>query len=587
MFVRTPAENMVLRTAERQRRRSGWIVAEIFLGALMLANAIAQPSAVVVRGLEAGAPDVDRGEMLLSELNCTACHAAAPAVIARLAPASAPLLGTAAARMRADYLRAFIRDPVATKPGTTMPALLHGMSDTERDETAALLVQFLESVAPPKPAAAVTLDRAAFEQGRVLFHRVGCVACHAPREPAMNLFPKTAVPTDPDAAQFVLKQLNETSVPLGDLRREYAPSELARFLLDPLATHPTGRMPSLNLTEAEAGAIATYLEFSGPETNPPPAAIAGAAAFVVEAARAKRGRDLFASLGCAACHELGFGQPNVVSTLAAKPLANLNADSPDGCLAATPAAGRPRYQFSDAQRAALRATLAGRARLAQPLTAEEEVATTMVRLDCFACHSRAGYGGPTPSRADYFTTLTDADLGDEGRLPPHLTGVGDKLRAAWLREVLVQRGAVRPYMATRMPQFGAANVVQLVAEFGAADAPPLPAWPVVRGSAEMGRRLVGTNGCSCITCHRYGGRPSLTLSVMDLTQMAKQLKPEWFRQYLLDPTALRPGTRMTSFWLDGKATVQTILGGDTERQIRSIWLYLLYGDRAPPPAGLP
>ncbi len=578
---------MVLRSAEGQRRLCGRIVAGIFLGALTLANAFAQPGALVVRGLEAGAPDVDPGEILLGELNCTACHVAAPAITARLTPASAPLLGTAAARMRADYLRAFIRDPVATKPGTTMPALLHDMTDAERDETDESLVQFLESLAPPKPVAAMPLDRAAFAQGRVLFHRVGCVACHAPREPAAALFPKTAVPTDPDAARFVLKQLNNTSVPLGDLRRAYAPGELTRFLLDPLVTRPAGRMPSLNLTEAEAHTIATYLEFSGPETNPPPTAIAGAAAFVVDAAKAKRGRDLFASLGCAACHELGFGQPKIVSTLAAKPLADLNADSPDGCLAATPAAGRPRYQFNDAQRVALRVTLASRARLAQPLTAAEQVATTMVRLDCFACHSRAGYGGPTPSRADYFTTLTDADLGDEGRLPPHLTGVGDKLRSEWLREVLIQRGAVRPYTATRMPQFGASNVVQLVAEFGAADAPPLPAGPVVRGSAEMGRRLVGTNGCSCITCHRYGGRPSLTISVMDLTQMAKQLKPEWFRQYLLDPTALRPGTRMPGFWLDGKATVQTILGGDTERQIRSIWLYLLYGDHAPPPDGLP
>ena len=49
------------------------------------------------------------------------------------------------------------------------------------------------------------------------------------------------------------------------------------------------------------------------------------------------------------------------------------------------------------------------------------------------------------------------------------------------------------------------------------------------------------------------------LTPLQRMQMAKQLRPEWFRQYLLEPTALRPGTRMPGFWPDGKATVLTPL----------------------------
>jgi len=550
-------------------------------------RAQAQPSALVVRGLAAQAPGVDPGEILLGELNCIACHTASATVQARLASKPGPLLGEAAQRIRPVHLRAILRDPVAAKPGTTMPALLPGLTDAEREDTVEALAQFLSSLAKPQPAVPKSASGEAVAQGRSLYHRVGCVACHPPVEPAFALYQRTAAPTDPATAAFVLRQLDQTSVPLGNLAAKFAPGELARFLLDPLHARPGGRMPSSSLTAAEAGAMAAYLESVHAGTNAPSAAQASVPTGAVEAAKARHGGELFASLGCAACHELGPSQPRVTSTLKAKPFADLDPAAHDGCLASDPGLGRPHYQFSEAQRDALRATLAGRSRLDRPQTAAERVAATLTRRDCVACHARDGYGGPSPSRADYFSTVTDADLGDEGRLPPHLSGVGRKLRSSWLREVLARHGAERPYLATRMPQFGASNVLHLVAAFQSADAPPLLAGPVIAGSAEMGRRLVGTNGCSCLTCHRWNGRPSLTISVMDLTQMAKQLRPEWFWQYLLEPTALRPGTRMPGFWPDGKATVRAFADGDTERQIRSIWLYLLYGSQAPPPAGLP
>jgi cytochrome c len=468
-----------------------------------------------------------------------------------------------------------------------MPALLQGMTDSEREDAVEALARFLSSLAKAEPAVPKPSSSAAVELGRSLYHRVGCVACHPPLEPAFALFRRTAAPTDPATAAFVLRQLDQTSVPLGNLTAKYAPGELAQFLLDPLRTRSGGRMPSSNLTVDEAGAVAAYFESVHFRTNAASAAQAPVPPGGADAGKARHGGELFASLGCAACHELGPGQPRVTSTLAAKSFASLDPAAPGGCLASDPGRGVPRYQFSETQRTALQATLAGRSRLDRLQTAAERVAATLTRLDCVACHARDGYGGPAPSRADYFATLTDADLGDEGRLPPHLSGVGRKLRPSWLREVLTRHGAERPYMATRMPQFGGTNVLHLVAAFRAADAPLLPAGPVINGSAEMGRRLVGTNGCSCITCHRWNGRPSLTISVMDLTQMVKQLRPEWFRQYLLEPTALRPGTRMPGFWPDGKATVRTLVDGDTERQIRSIWLYLLHGVPAPSPAGLP
>jgi hypothetical protein len=43
---------------------------------------------------------------------------------------------------------------------------------------------------------------------------------------------------------------------------------------------------------------------------------------------------------------------------------------------------------------------------------------------------------------------------------------------------------------------------------------------------------------------------------------------------------------MPAFWPEGAATVTSILGGDTLRQIASIWSYLSLGVDAPPPPGL-
>jgi hypothetical protein len=102
----------------------------------------------------------------------------------------------------------------------------------------------------------------------------------------------------------------------------------------------------------------------------------------------------------------------------------------------------------------------------------------------------------------------------------------------------------------------------------------------------MGRRLAGTGGYACISCHTFGPYQSLGISVMDMTHMAKRLRYDWFHRYLVDPPSLRPGTRMPAFWPDGKPTLPDLLGGDTTRQINAIWAFLSQGVAAEPPPGL-
>ncbi len=212
----------------------------------------------------------------------------------------------------------------------------------------------------------------------------------------------------------------------------------------------------------------------------------------------------------------------------------------------------------------------------------------MTALNCYACHSREGQGSPTGLRRAYFKAVGTVDLGEEGAIPPTLDGVGAKLRPAWLQQVLLKGAGVRPYMATRMPQFGEANVKSLGAAFEQADAGLRtgPELAVVHGCVINGLRLVGNEGLSCISCHNIAGHRSLGVPAMDLTTAPERLNSDWFRRYLLNPASLRPGTRMPSFWPDGVAANKAIFNGDTERQVGAIWSYLSVGRSAGLPPGL-
>jgi hypothetical protein len=195
---------------------------------------------------------------------------------------------------------------------------------------------------------------------------------------------------------------------------------------------------------------------------------------------------------------------------------------------------------------------------------------TLQALNCIACHERDGKGGPDAARKPYFQG--DHNLGDTGRYPPPLTGIGGKLRPEWLAKVLAGENRVRPYLKTKMPQYGAATA-ELGKLLGVADA--RAALKFEGGDDTAGRKLMGTQGgAGCITCHRWGDRPSLGIQGPDLSNTAARLQEGWLREYLINPAAYRPGTLMPSFWPAGQSFNPTILGGDTDKQIASIYKFI-------------
>ena len=184
------------------------------------------------------------GALLAGELNCLSCHSAEENVTAGVSTKQAPNLMGIGARVKPDYLRKYIADPIGAKPGTTMPDLMHGLSGEESKQQVEALVHFLLSLTIER----LSQDEAligARRRGETLYNDVGCVACHDSKGDNGVSLP--------------------TSVAHGDLDAKYTLGGLAGFLKNPLQSRPSGRMPSLNLTQREAQDIAAFLLPNVPE----------------------------------------------------------------------------------------------------------------------------------------------------------------------------------------------------------------------------------------------------------------------------------------------------------------------------------
>ena len=301
-----------------------------------------------------------------------------------------------------------------------------------------------------------------------------------------------------------------------------------------------------------------------------------------------KGRLLFAQHGCAACHQHGEGDQRVVSESQPQAFDKLNPTA--GCLSENPAPKVPQFALSLRQRTDIQAAIS-ESRAAAPNTAAPaaEIRSVMLSLNCFACHSRDALGGPSEPLNHVFTG-TIPEMGDEGRVPPPLTGAGDKLNDDWLKRILTEGGKDRPYMQTRMPAFGAKHAETLLPRLAQTDR--LESVPEVtfaeadhRVKADA-RTLVGDQALSCIKCHRFDNLAATGLQSLDMTTMTTRLRRDWFHRYLLDPQKYRPGTRMPAAWPGGNSIIPHVLDGNASMQIEAIWKYLLDGKRAKIPSGL-
>jgi cytochrome c2 len=198
--------------------------------------------------------------------------------------------------------------------------------------------------------------------------------------------------------------------------------------------------------------------------------------------------------------------------------------------------------------------------------------------NCRGCHVVEGKGG------DFLTAKRQiiADF-DEQLGPPHLTGEGARVQPEWLFTFLrdPSKNGIRPgvhpewvygeaepleKMAVHMPTFPfsseqATAVVRYFAAWEGAEYPYVqPHVKPLVGDEKLDALLhmnsSNDTGGNCISCHFVGpfpverGKTDLEKMGPNLGLVAKRLRPEWVRAWIIKPSDWAPYTKMPAFWPD-------------------------------------
>lgn len=545
------------------------------------------------------AASAKRGLSHFRRVGCAACHDSPADGATPLATSVPfPVLGQ---KYSIQSLATFLKDPLAVRPSGRMPAL--GLKDEEyrdlanyflRDREVAANVEFttyqgsweklpdFESVKPDKKGTSAGFDLSAAGRENNFGIRF-----------STHLFIKAAgeyqlILGSDDGSRLLIDGEAAVSVDGIHPHEEKRSSRRLEAGWHPVVVEyfQGGGEWSLSVEIEGNGLVRQPLAGLVALSTETPLAEQSKDHFAVDEELARQGQTLFGSLGCANCHQLKRDDKPIAAAKSAKPWKELTGTG--GCLSATPAVGVPNYRFAPRQVAAI---AAAQSSAPADTTPQDAVHTTMAALNCYACHRRGEVGGVEEARNASFTS-TQPEMGDEGRLPPALTGVGDKLRDDWLKQVLEQGANDRQnYMQTKMPKFGGRNVGHLAAAYIAIDrqpdSAPKPEFtePDYRIKAD-GRHLVGAKALSCIKCHDFAQHPAQGIRAINLATMTKRLREDWFYRYMDNPTEYRPGTRMPAPWPFGQTTVRDVLGASVPKQMGAVWRYLSDGNKAAVPVGL-
>lgn len=545
---------------------------------------------------------VGRGQHLYHSIGCFACHGS------RMEGAENPdaiiPLGNVEKKYSIPSLTAFLKDPLHVRPGGRMPSF--NLDDKKARDLACYFLKDLKL--PPTVR---------YEYYEVSWQNLGDFS---------KLKPKTTGEAEDFSVNvrqrndsFALRFTAFVHIPKdGRYRFHLGSDDGSRMTVDEKeiinvgGVHPhQTKAGEVELTKGPHQVVVEYFEAGGEEllkveiegVGLPRQLLSGLcspgrerkkpkagdenAEFVLDADLANEGRKLFASTRCASCHEMKNQGETLRSVKSAQPLTEIAGQS-GGCLSKEASKGIPDFQLSDTQRSQIAAALKT-VNFAGELDASQSIHLAMAQFNCYACHERGKTGGSEKALNALFKTSMP-EMGDEGRMPPALDGVGDKLTEEWFKKTLDNGAKDRGYMLAVMPKFGGTNVGHLLSTFRKVDlkteAKITKSTAPLAHQKAAGRRLVGEKGLGCIKCHPFGGSKATGIQAMDLQLMSRRLREDWWHRYMNRPGDFRPGTRMPAPWPFGNATIRDVLDANVGLQKAAVWTYLKDGDKAGIPLGL-
>jgi len=546
-----------------------------------------------------------KGAKLFRETGCVACHAPQQGDVKTPTGTTVPLLGLER-KYSVRSLAEFLKDPHAVRPSGRMPNF--NLQEDEPIELAEYLLRERD------PSLSQPHWNYKLYAGR--YSQLSDIPVDSPTGSGVSVALDVSLAGKKD--QFAIHFSGFLNIEqAGEYRFFLGSDDGSRLTINDrtLITHDgihahSVRSESMKLEPGRHPILVEYFEGSGYESlelmiegpgivrgdisafvsltdSPAPKEADKEEGFVFDPEQVEEGKRLFASIGCASCHEMKLGDEKIASSLKAPKLTSASVADETSCVAADLTPKIPDYNLSDKQRSALQTALSTEVDKGESGDAAR-LHASMVRFNCYACHARNEIGGPEQSRHPLFVS-TIPEMGDEGRIPPPLDGVADKLSESWLKHVLSNGAKDRPYMKTRMPKFGG-EVTDLTSAFVRLDQQTTATIPPLEESLHRakatGRELVGGNSLSCIKCHTFGAIEATGIQAIDLLTMTRRLREDWFHRYLQDPIRYRPGTRMPNVFPEGVSADRKIYNGDPGQQIAAMWHYLKDGSSAAVPYGL-
>src|SRR4051812_43156908 len=543
-----------------------------------------------------------------------------------------PILTKIDSKLSQDWVKNWIRNPKAVKPTTWMPRFWYNSNnsapeDAPRNEAEiGAIAAYLFANSDKHEFAVKNPPHGDAASGEKIVKDIGCQGCHVVGE----------------GKRDEIGPRRTFGQPLENIGNKTTYEWIYNWVRDPKHYSPETYMPNLRLTDAQVADVATYLSgLKGGGGDAPKAsadqkvvddvlldylknvmfvedAKAQLAKMNPEQKQVELGRRAINRYGCFSCHDIkGFEKAQSIGTDLSEEGSKLVSRLDFAFIEDIPHTSKlgwfrtklhdprifdkgrillpldklrmPNWDFSDAEVQRLVTAIMSFQREIQPPAAmpartaryDYEVAgrTLVHRRNCVGCHIIEGDGG------DFLKLVADPSLG-----PPMLTPEGARVQSDWLYAFLRGPITIRPWLNVRMPTFGLddPNLNGVIRYFGAVSnsVGPFQTHELVKvsGGEATGKELF--EKLKCQQCHVLGAipkdQPTSNLAP-DLRMSAERLNPEWILQWLQNPAAFLPGTRMPAYWPEFPKSFYPQMGGDADAQIRAIRDHLLTFRGGPSP----
>ncbi|HEY6420873.1 MAG TPA: c-type cytochrome [Candidatus Binataceae bacterium] len=541
------------------------------------------------------------GERIFEQLGCTGCHLV---LGYEDMPKIGPYLKLASAKIDPSWAVRWITNPHQFRPNTRMPNFM--FTPQQATQIAAYILQssaqqsddWVKAHVEPATLEADIKNPGMIEEGKGLFESVGCKGCHAIEPDQIGApvgdfaaFKAGAARTTKDFAPNLSKIAEKTD-----------PRWVYFWLKNPRDFSPHTAMPSLRLSDHEATALTAFLMTHGQKKED-----AGVPAMVADPSQATQGAALIRKYGCFGCHEIeGMDKESRIgvelTTFGSKHLDEMffgdRTDVPatwddwtfhklqQPRIYATKDVEQlmPNFDLDDPDIQNLRVFLAGlvenkvQERYRAPGTDRQTNIVAGRRMvnyyNCVGCHIIENRGG-------FIRRFYPED--QINFAPPILNGEGAKAQPQWLFDFLQGPTPIRPWLKIRMPTFQFTNaeddtVVNYFVAMADLQVPFvfLNTNLVPVDLLQAGAKLMSKDYFNCFSCHQQGdkkpeGDPSGWAP--DLALAHARLNPEWILQWIHNPSAIQPGTKMPSFYPGGP---DDILKGNEQEQIKALRDYIFW-----------